>query len=348
MGAGLAGLRAAVDDAVAVPVRDLCAAELQDRIRAVARERDRLGGWVSCAAGQLAAATGGRVATEDGGDRSVAGWLAEATRTSPSVAGSRLRVSTALRDLPLVAQAVLDGVLTQEQAAVLSRLVGQIPLPDLSEVEPQLVEVAAGRDPGALAQWVRHLIATHCEPALEADEATAHDRRTLVIRQDPDGMVRGRFALAPGEGEPLLTALEPLARRQGDSDTRTAGQRRADALTELADRALRHDDDLPAHGGQRPAPVPSASSPVAVAPSAGEVRLSLSTHCGVRDAEVGGVYWAADPPLGNGNEPPGWGDPKTQGRWRQTGETTAVFLADSGVSAAFVRAERPDPYPACE
>jgi hypothetical protein len=73
-----------------------------------------------------------------------------------------------------------------------------------------------------------------------------------VIRQDPDGMVRGKFALAPGEGEPLLTALEPLARRQGDSDTRTAGQRRADALSELAERALRHDDDLPAHGGQRP------------------------------------------------------------------------------------------------
>jgi hypothetical protein len=101
-------------------------------------------------------------------------------------------------------------------------------------------------------------------------------------------------------------------------------------------------------GGDAAAPVPSASSPVAVAPSPGEVRLSLSTHCGVRDAEVGGVYWAADPPLGNGNEPPGWGDPETQGRWRQTGETTAVFLADSGVSAAFVRAERPDPYPACE
>jgi hypothetical protein len=252
MGAHLAALTAAVDDAVAVPVRDLCATELQALIRVVQTEADRLIGWVSCAAGQLAAATGGRVATDDGADRSVAGWLAEATRTSPSAAGSRLRVSAALRDLPLVAQAVLDGVLTQEQAAVLARLVGRIPTPDLVEVEPQLVEVAAGRDPGALAQWVRHLIATHCEPALDADESRAHERRHLTTRRGADGSLRGTFSLAAGDAEPVLTALEALARKQGDADTRSAGQRRADALTDLAEQALRHSDDLPAHGGQRP------------------------------------------------------------------------------------------------
>ena len=252
MGAALRALVTAVDDAVAVPVRDLSAAELQGLIAGVQAEADRLVGWVSCAAGQLAAAGAGRVATDDGGDRSVAGWLAEATRTSVGSAGSRLRTSTALRDLPLVAQAVLDGVLTQEQAAVLARLVGRIPTSSLAEVEPQLVEVAAGRDPSALAQWVRHLIATHCEPALEADEARAHERRHLTTRRGADGSVRGAFSLAAGDAEPVLTALEALARRQGDADTRSAGQRRADALTEIAERALRAEEDLPAHGGHRP------------------------------------------------------------------------------------------------
>jgi hypothetical protein len=252
MGAVLAGLTAAVDAAVALPVREVPLGVLQDRIGAVQREADRLLGWVSCAAGQLGAAGAGRVPTADGGDRSVAGWLAVATRTSPGAAGSRLRVSALLRELPLVAQAVLDGVLTQEQAAVLSRLVGRIPVADLAEVEPQLVEVAAGRDPVALAQWVRHLIATHCEPALDDDEARAHERRHLTTRRGADGSVRGRFALAAGDAEPVLTALEALSRRQGDADARSAGQRRADALTELAERALRSDDDLPAHGGHRP------------------------------------------------------------------------------------------------
>jgi hypothetical protein len=251
MGAALGALRAAVDEAVAVPVHELCAAELQVALAAVQAEADRLLGWVSCAAGQLAASTGGRVATDDGGDRSVAGWLAEATRTSAGAAGSRLRTSAALRALPLVAQAVLDGVLTQEQAAVLARLVGRIPTADLAEVEPQLVEVAGGRDPAAVAQWVRHLLATHCEPALEADEARAHERRHLTLRRGADGSVRGTFSLAVGDAEPVLTAVEALSRRQGDADRRSAGQRRADALTDLAERALRQ-GDLPAHGGHRP------------------------------------------------------------------------------------------------
>ena len=249
MGAALAEV---VDEVVAVRVGDLCAAQLQERIAAVQREADRLLGWVSAAAGQLAAVTGGRVSTEDGGDRSVAGWLAEATRSSSGAAGSRLRTSTALRSLPLVTQAVLDGVLTVEQAAVLARLVGRVPDTALSEAEPQLVQVAAGRDPAQLATWVRHLTATHCEPALDADEHSAHDARYLQTRRGADGSVRGRFSLPAGDGEAVLTALEALARRQGDNDRRSAGQRRADALTELAEQVLRHSDALPDHGGHRP------------------------------------------------------------------------------------------------
>jgi hypothetical protein len=251
MSPSVAALVPVVDAVVAVPVAELCEAELQVSIRAVARERERLDGWLSAASGQLNASTGGRVPTEDGGGRSVAGWLAEATRTSSSAAGARLRTSDALRDLPLVVRAVLDGVLSQEQAAVLARLIGKIPLEHLLEVQAQLVEVAAGRDPVQLAMYVRHLIATHCEPQLDADEAAAHDARYLQTSRGTDGSVKGRFRLAPGDAEAVLTALEALSRKQGDQDSRSAGQRRADALTELADRALRH-EELPDHGGHRP------------------------------------------------------------------------------------------------
>lgn len=80
--------------------------------------------------------------------------------------------------------------------------------------------------------------------------------------------------------------------------------------------------------------------PIAAGP--GEMRLDLSTHCGVKTAEVEGVFWVADPPLGDGNPPEGWGYLYTPGRWKPTSETTAVFLADSGVSATFVRST-PDP-----
>jgi hypothetical protein len=57
--------------------------------------------------------------------------------------------------------------------------------------------------------------------------------------------------LDPGAGETLLTALEPLARPTTADDDRSGAQRRADALTELARRAL-EGGRLPQAGGVRP------------------------------------------------------------------------------------------------
>ena len=85
-------------------------------------------------------------------------------------------------------------------------------------------------DPHQLGMWVAHQLATHCEPALDDEQARAHDRRYLQHRQGEDGSVHGRFRLSREDSEAFLTVLEPLARRAGDDDRRTAGQRRADAL----------------------------------------------------------------------------------------------------------------------
>jgi hypothetical protein len=57
--------------------------------------------------------------------------------------------------------------------------------------------------------------------------------------------------LDPEAGETLLTALEPLARPRVAEDDRSAAQRRADALTELARRQL-EGGRLPTTGGVRP------------------------------------------------------------------------------------------------
>jgi hypothetical protein len=51
--------------------------------------------------------------------------------------------------------------------------------------------------------------------------------------------------------ETVLTALAPLSVPTGEGDERTAEQRRADALVELARRALDR-GDLPESGGVRP------------------------------------------------------------------------------------------------
>ena len=108
-------------------------------------------------------------------------------------------------------------------------------------------------DPAQLGHWVAHQIATHCEPVFDAEQDRAHAKRYLTHRRDDDGSLFGRFRLPAEDAETLLTALEPLARRNRDLDTRTAGQRRADALVELAEQVLRHGEL-----GRRRRPAPAA------------------------------------------------------------------------------------------
>jgi hypothetical protein len=66
-----------------------------------------------------------------------------------------------------------------------------------------------------------------------------------------DGMVAVDGLLEAEAGHIVLAALEPLAHPGGANDTRHGGQRTADALTELARRAL-EGGRLPKAGGVRP------------------------------------------------------------------------------------------------
>jgi hypothetical protein len=159
-----------------------------------------------------------------------------------------------------------------EHGRVLSRLVGAVEPQALLESQSQLIEVACRTDPDQLASYVRHLLATWCEPQLEEDEAAADDRRFLQVRNTHRGSWRGSFELPDAAMEIMLPVLESLARRDGNQDERSAGQRRADAMTDVFALALRY-GDLPEAGGSRPrltyiapvAPV-AAESPINVDP----------------------------------------------------------------------------------
>jgi hypothetical protein len=65
-----------------------------------------------------------------------------------------------------------------------------------------------------------------------------HARRGLWLAPTFEGMVAVDGLLEPETGQTLLAALEPLARPHDAQDTRTGGQRTADALAELARRSL--------------------------------------------------------------------------------------------------------------
>jgi hypothetical protein len=59
---------------------------------------------------------------------------------------------------------------------------------------------------------------------------------------------------------------------------------------------------------------------------------SLYTHCGIREARIGGTYFVADQPLddGQGNPPPGWGNPYQSGTVSTPSPLVAVFRDSVG------------------
>lgn len=245
-------LEAAIDAVVGADLAALSVAQLQSVVVTCDRAANRLTAYAALASATLDARVAGRLPTEDGRSRSVAGWVAEATTESPSTAGRMIRLGTQLQGaLPEVAAAALDGRIGWEQAEVLTRLVGKIDADSLREAEPSLVVAAERLDPISLGRFVQHQLATWVEPVVEDAEARAVDRRYLKTRTEPDGSLWGSFRIAPGDSEALRTVIEAGARKQGLDDIRSAAQRRADALVDTVEQVLRH-GELGDHGGQRP------------------------------------------------------------------------------------------------
>jgi hypothetical protein len=206
------------------------------------------------ALGELDARTDGMVVTNPGKEgppvlRPVHQWWRDAATLTGQQAGGQVRHAKVLRDLPLISDAVVDRALLPEQARGLARLHGRIPLEDLRASQADLIKVARPLNTDALNRWVAHVIATHCEPALERDQDRARERRYLQLRHDADGTVHGRFLLASEDAEAVVSVLEPLA-RPDEGDDRSSGQRRADALVDVFTAAARF-MDLPHAGGQR-------------------------------------------------------------------------------------------------
>ncbi|MFZ0014298.1 MAG: DUF222 domain-containing protein [Acidimicrobiia bacterium] len=76
-------------------------------------------------------------------------------------------------------------------------------------------------------------------------------RRHFDVSRRPNGMVGGEFQLPMSAGETLFTALEALMPPPTTGDARTTGQRRADALEDLA-RSFLDGSETPVVGGERP------------------------------------------------------------------------------------------------
>jgi hypothetical protein len=247
--AGLAGV-----------VGELAAADL-DQLSDAALTRDTvaLQWWLGRLEGQwlrrLAAVDARGAAGADQGvpAPSTASWLRRRLRMGAGAAREAVQTARALfrGPLPQTAQALCSGVLSPAHARVLAQGTRALPDQVTADAEPVLVEAASRLDPPLLRQAVGYLLQVADPEGADAARERRHDRRGLWLSPTLDGMVAIDGLLEAEAGHTVLAALEPLACPAEAHDRRLGGQRTADALTELARRAL-EGGRLPKTGGVRP------------------------------------------------------------------------------------------------
>ena len=199
------------------------------------------------------------------GSLSSASWLRRHLGSSPARAKSDVGTARSLHNggphgAPGTAAALRDGTLSLESARVIARALMSMPTDRVSEAEAALLEASARLDSAGLAivaSRLRHLLRP--EDALARQEY-ARSQRDLTLTTTWEGMWWLQGLLTPEDGATLKGVLDAMSAptrcstsESGESttDDRLPGQRRADALGELA-RWAACAGVPPVQGGIRP------------------------------------------------------------------------------------------------
>ncbi|HSV67136.1 MAG TPA: DUF222 domain-containing protein [Mycobacteriales bacterium] len=197
-------------------------------------------------------------------------WLAGSLNVLPAEAGRMARLASALDgDLSETAAALAGGAVSVDHARVIAdamrALPTETPAATRAAAERKLVESSGTHNPGAVALFGRRVLdavdpdgAAELQAAqAEREAAEAYKRRELRLSPAGPGLTRVSGLLDAEGAETVRVALDPLATpcpadpETGIRDDRDYGQRMADALVELCERAQRM-GDLPDNGGERP------------------------------------------------------------------------------------------------
>src|SRR5215475_3690406 len=179
------------------------------------------------------------------GATSTQGWLGAQLNLDRSAARRTTELAQSVQIVPTTTDALGAGAVSVEHAAVIASTVAELGPDQAAAVKAEAKLLAAARrtTPSELARLAQHL-RHQADPQTLADELLSQlDERELHIGQDPrTGMVLIKGRLDRESGEIVQSALMPLTKPRGSGDgqqdPRSAGQRAADALVALAQRAL--------------------------------------------------------------------------------------------------------------
>ncbi|MBK7625455.1 MAG: DUF222 domain-containing protein [Kineosporiaceae bacterium] len=196
--------------------------------------------------------------------------------------------------LPEVGAALAAGDISRRHVDHATGCLGRIDKDVLTHIDPDGISGVQRVDDFLAEQARKHAphvfrrLCTQLEEALNPDKGfdpKAHEKRFLHLGTDANGMLVGRFALSPADGLIVRNVIHALSKPtkastttdtdadaaagedgqvQGElplRDPRTAAQRRADALTQLARLALHRGTDPDADTGSARGQAPGVHPP---------------------------------------------------------------------------------------
>jgi Domain of unknown function (DUF222) len=190
------------------------------------------------------------------GALSAVAWMRERCNLSGGAAAERVNIARQLEKLPPTQKAFASGSVGFQHVALIARTAENVGTLSVQKGEGNLLQAGHRMDPGRFAGVAKDF--EHRVDREAADANRAYARRYLHISEPQDGIVRLDGLLDVEGGATLRTALVALVPPLKNDDDRTPGQRRADALVDLARRPL-DGSKLGTVGGQRPHLVITAS-----------------------------------------------------------------------------------------
>jgi hypothetical protein len=221
-----------------------------ESIVALYRERARLDAFVSAAAASFDAA--GHWVPD--GARSAAAWITTRCRLPKSVANAMVRRGRRVRNLLEVERAWAEGDITADQVDVIAAARTPVAEEALARDEEMLVDQATRLPYQGFVQAMAYWTQLADPDGTEEDDEKRRARRDVYLAQSFEGMWLGKTTLDPISGSVVSEELGRLEQQLFEMDwadaraelgrdptaadlARTPGQRRADALVEMAVRS---------------------------------------------------------------------------------------------------------------
>ncbi len=236
MGPGMASLAAAIDRFCDRPVAGRTPSDLAGELFHLRHQCDRLELEFS----QTAAAFAATDEYDRQGLVSPIHWIRLNCHMGSGAAADRIAVGEQLERLSESVETMVEGEIGFTHLALIARTTAAIAESGTSKPfnETPLLKKALDLSVGRFRDFCHHARHAADPEGYAAEQAQGVEARVLSVSGAESGMVWVRGVLDAEGGAALRTALEPLAKRNGQGDDRKRERRLADALVELASHSL--------------------------------------------------------------------------------------------------------------